>query len=130
VATCEHDIKDHSRQIKTASGINAVLGVWLVLSPWLLDFAASAGAMGWNNLIVGLAILACGWSRFRWPHVRAGSSWTNVALGAWTVLSPLALNLTADARPMWNGLITGMFVMALAIWSGTATVAEHRPHLT
>jgi len=130
MATYESDIKDHSRQIRTASSINAVLGGWLVISPWVYGFVATAGAMTWNNIIVGLAILACGWSRYRQPHVRVGLSWTNVALGAWTVLSPLVFNFTSDSRSMWNGLIIGLVVMALAIWSGTATVAEHHPHLT
>jgi SPW repeat-containing protein len=43
------------------------------------------------------------------------------------VLSPFVFNLTADSRPMWNGLVVGLLVMALGIWSGTATVVRHRP---
>ena len=89
MATYDHDIREHSPQVKTASSMNALLGAWLIITPWVLDFAATSGAMAWNNIIVGVAVLACGWSRVRGPHVRVGLSWTNVALGAWTVLSPL-----------------------------------------
>ena len=34
---------------------NLVLGVWLVISPWVLDFSAMYTAM-WNAVIVGLAV--------------------------------------------------------------------------
>lgn len=32
-----------------------VLGVWLILSPWILGFSGEAGAT-WNAVIVGLLV--------------------------------------------------------------------------
>lgn len=39
--------------------VNLILGLWLIVSPWLLGFSSTAGAM-WNSVIVGfvVAILA------------------------------------------------------------------------
>lgn len=34
---------------------NLILGVWLILSPWILGYAAEKGLL-WNSIIVGLAI--------------------------------------------------------------------------
>lgn len=35
--------------------VNVVLGVWLILSPWILGFSGMTGAM-WNAVIVGLLV--------------------------------------------------------------------------
>jgi hypothetical protein len=36
--------------------VNAALGVWLLISPWLLGFAQSGPAPVWNHVILGLVI--------------------------------------------------------------------------
>jgi hypothetical protein len=36
---------------------SGVLGAWLVLSPWILDFAAVTAAL-WNHVLVGVLIVA------------------------------------------------------------------------
>lgn len=70
--------RDHSRQVRTASTINIILGIWLIISPWVYGFATAAAA---------------------------GAAWSSVIVGA--------------------------AVVALSIWSGSATVTEHRrPTLT
>ncbi len=40
----------------TANWIQVGLGVWLILSPWLLQFS-SISIMKWNNLLVGLVLV-------------------------------------------------------------------------
>jgi hypothetical protein len=46
--------------------INLVLGVWLVISPWVLGFAADTNAM-WTQLVLGvLVVLAAAWAV--WGH--------------------------------------------------------------
>ena len=48
--------------------INVVLGAWLIMSPWLLDYAVM-GAAAWNHAIVGLLVLALsGWSIWHFRH--------------------------------------------------------------
>jgi len=48
--------------IKSLSWINAVLGLWLVIAPFLLGYSAVGAAM-WNDIVVGVivAVLA-GWA--------------------------------------------------------------------
>jgi hypothetical protein len=38
--------------------INAIAGVWLVLSPWLLGFAAAIPRAAWTDVVLGIAIAA------------------------------------------------------------------------
>jgi hypothetical protein len=37
------------------SWVNAALGVWIIISPWVLGFAANATLM-WNNVIIGALV--------------------------------------------------------------------------
>lgn len=44
-------------QAHAASWANLVLGVWAILAPWLLGFAANANAM-WSHVILGVLVVA------------------------------------------------------------------------
>jgi hypothetical protein len=55
--------------------INLVLGLWVVVSPWVLGFAAMAAAM-WGHVVIGLAIVVLAalelWTfGYHTPHVKA-----------------------------------------------------------
>ncbi|EKN69331.1 SPW repeat-containing protein [Neobacillus bataviensis LMG 21833] len=36
--------------------LSGLIGIWLVCSPWVYDFADNSGAF-WNNIIFGIIIL-------------------------------------------------------------------------
>jgi predicted signal transduction protein with EAL and GGDEF domain len=38
--------------------INIVLGIWLLVSPWLLRFA-SVGSLRWSALVIGALVIIC-----------------------------------------------------------------------
>jgi hypothetical protein len=50
--------RDYAAQARTASGVNILLGISLVLSPWTFDYSGTPAVM--NSVIVGalVAILA------------------------------------------------------------------------
>ena len=37
--------------------VNLLLGLWLLISPWVLGFTGNAGAM-WTHVVIGLAVAA------------------------------------------------------------------------
>lgn len=48
--------------------INVVVGLWLIASPWLLTYAGMA-SMTWNQVIVGLAVVAlAAWDVWTMSH--------------------------------------------------------------
>ncbi|RLD05194.1 MAG: hypothetical protein DRI32_04435 [Chloroflexi bacterium] len=51
-------VKDEST-LKTLSWVNAALGVWLIIAPFLLSYSGTTSAL-WNDIVVGLVILALG----------------------------------------------------------------------
>ena len=91
---------------------NLVLGVWLILSPWLLGFSGTPAAM-WNAVLVGVVV-----GLMALMHLRGGpmwEEWVSVVLGVWLLLSPWILGISGMGNAMWNAVIVGLLVGALAL---------------
>ncbi len=114
----------YTTQAKTASGINLVLGAWLVASPWIFGYQ-STGAGAWNSVVVGALILAIGLTRVV-SLVGPGLARVNVVLGLWTIASPWIFGYAAGEPGMWNSVVVGIVVAILALWSANATVLRDR----
>ncbi len=55
-------ISDREATNKTLDWINVVLGVWLIIAPFLLGYTAVAAAL-WNDIIVGIIVVVlAGWA--------------------------------------------------------------------
>jgi hypothetical protein len=91
------------------SWLNVLLGIWVVISPFVLGFYSSKAV--WNNVVTGgvVGILAL----IRWRMDRPGWSWLNLILGIWLVISPFVLFLGSTA--MWNNVILGIIISAAAL---------------
>jgi len=92
-----------------SSWANVLLGIWVIISPFVLGVHTPKGI--WNNVVVGalVGILAV----IRWSMHQQGWSWLNMILGIWLVISPFVLFLSGAA--MWNNAILGIIVAALAL---------------
>lgn len=91
---------------------NLVLGLWLILSPWLLGYSATSAAL-WNALIVGVVV-----GLMALLHLQNGpmwEEWVNVVLGVWLILSPWLLGFSAQGNATWNAVVVGLLVGALAL---------------
>ncbi len=93
--------------------VNAVLGAWLILSPWALGFQDNRTIMG-NAVIVGVLLLAAALGAIFAPS--AWEEWTEGALGLWLAVSPWVLGFSANQNAMMNAVITGLVILALALW--------------
>jgi hypothetical protein len=98
------------------SGLNILLGLWVVISPFVLTFAQNSVAM-WNNVATGGAIALLALMRLGSPQ--AGASWMNIALGVWLIISPFVLGFTGMGVAMWNNVILGIIVALVAMGSST-----------
>ena len=93
--------------------VNAALGAWLVVSPWVLGFQSDRTVMA-NAVIVGLLLAAAALGAIFVPH--AWEEWTEGALGVWLALSPWALGYTQLQSATASAFICGLAVIALALW--------------
>ncbi len=94
--------------------VNALLGVWLVLSPWALGFQDTTAAMV-NTVVIGLALVAAALGAIFVP--RAWEEWTEGILGLWMIVSPWALAFSTHRDAMLSAVITGVVIAALALWT-------------
>jgi hypothetical protein len=51
------------RSVVWLSGINALFGIWMIISPWVLNFSHSQAAT-WSAVISGIVVLVLGAIRF------------------------------------------------------------------
>jgi len=115
---------NYAAQAKTASGINLLLGIWLVASAWIFLYdGSSAGA--WNSVAVGALVFVIGLTRVL-SLVGPLLARVNVILGLWTIASPWVFGYEAAAPAMWNSVVVGIVVTLLALWSANATVWRDR----
>jgi hypothetical protein len=96
---------------------NLVLGIWLAVSPWALGYAAEA-TPAWNAHIVGVIIAVAAFAAL--AAFQKWEEWVNTALAAWLIVSPFILGFSALSYALWNQIIVGVLVGALAIWAVVA----------
>ncbi|MEX1112628.1 MAG: SPW repeat protein [Candidatus Andersenbacteria bacterium] len=107
--------------VRTASGIDMVAGLWLIIAPFVLGYAATTAAL-WNDVIFGIAIVLLAGSRevgegyrYAWP------SWLNAIIGVWLIIAPFAIGYSFIQEALWNSVIIGIAVALLATWSALST---------
>jgi len=93
--------------------VNALVGVWLILSPWALGFLDETNVLA-NAAIVGVLLIAAALGAMFVP--RAWEEWTEAALGLWLAVSPWALGFAGLQNAMVSTVASGVAVLVLALW--------------
>ncbi|HEX6995355.1 MAG TPA: SPW repeat protein [Gammaproteobacteria bacterium] len=101
-------------QIRIASAINVLLGIWLIIAAFTLAVSEEAY---WNDLIVGIVVLILAATRLSRPtEGTKPASWVNAAIGVWLIAAPFILSYERD-QEMWNDIIVGVLLLIFAGWS-------------
>jgi FtsH-binding integral membrane protein len=106
-----------------ASWITMVMGVWLIISPWVIGFADRPVAL-WNTLILGVLVLLAAIYTRRTPA--AGPSLWNVVMGVWLILSPLFLGYSDTGIVLINDVVPGIVVAVLGLAASMEKAATGR----
>jgi SPW repeat len=101
------------------------LGIWLMLSPWVLLFEYDTVATR-NAVAVGFLVVAAEALTLSWFQV--WEEWINAALGAWLVVSPWVLGVVSAAAKA-DFVVVGLLIAALAAYEINEVVRspEARP---
>jgi hypothetical protein len=92
---------------------NAILGAWLVISPWVLGFSEITVAVA-STVALGVVLIANSLGAMRLPA--AWEEWLDVVFGVALMLAPTVLGYDGVRTAFANALVTGAAVTALAIW--------------
>ena len=113
---------------------NLVLGAWLFISPWVLQFGggvsttpvtaapgggpiAAVSNAAWNAWVLGVIVFLVALSAI--SRMEFWQEQINVLLGAWIFAAPWALGFASgnDASAAWDHWIVGALVFILSIWN-------------
>lgn len=95
-----------------------VLGLWLLVSPFVAGYASTTGAAAWNAYVVGIAVMIFAASALWAPSFGMDEEWVNLVLGLWLVAAPFVLGFyTADSVAAWNQIVVGVLIAGDAIWA-------------
>lgn len=102
-------------------GINAAVGLWIFLSPWIMphvmagpDAPRAIGIDGmWTLYVIGAAIAVVAIAAFL--AFRAWEEWVNVTLGLWLMTSPWLHGFSGATVLMGNAATSGALVIILAL---------------
>ena len=93
---------------------NAVLGVALILSPWVVGYAEET-VVTTNAVVVGLALVAAAFGAMLAPQ--AWEEWTEALLGLWMMMSPWVLDYNQLTNALLLAVAGGLAVVVLAVWT-------------
>lgn len=112
--------------MRTAGSLDILVGIWLIISPFLLNYSSNSTAL-WNDIIAGVAVIIFAATQtaqsnrsISWP------SWVNLLIGIWLVLAPFALGYSASTVTMWNEILTGIVIIALAAFAAFSSSPTDR----
>lgn len=93
--------------------ITGILGLALILAPFVFGFSANASAM-WSSVVLGavitLASIVEGWTRDN----RNWEYWVVGLAGILAILAPFVLGFSSVSGALWTAIILGAVVALLA----------------
>jgi hypothetical protein len=108
--------RDWRLQVATASALSLLAGVWLIVSPLVVNYASADPV--WNVVICGCVIALCGLLRVSGSYRAHWMSWVTAVAGAWLVVS--AILLDHSARAAGNDIVVGVIVFGLGVYGASA----------
>jgi hypothetical protein len=92
-----------------------LVGLYCIISPWVVGFSATQADFATHNLIMGIAIglLALGFTVT--PERMYGMSWAMCAVGIWLAVSPWVLITDPGMSLAWNNIIVGALTFLLGL---------------
>lgn len=103
-------------EVRAATGINFLIGLWLVLAPFATWFTEVQTAL-WNSVLVGSALMILSLIEAVKPLLWTGFAWVSFAIGVWLFFSPFLLGFSFSLAPTLIHLCMGAMVAALALGS-------------
>ena len=104
----------HPAQIKLASGLTFLAGLYLWISAWI---EGSRGGAESNGIIFGIIVAILGAARF--GGARPWTAWLAALIGIWMIISPWVYGFAGEAW-MWNAIVIGIIILCLGVWAAMA----------
>jgi signal transduction histidine kinase len=95
---------------------NLVLGAWVFVSPWVLEYSGTAStSAAWNAHVMGAAIVVFALIAAYMP--KAWEEMINTLAGVWLVVSPFVLGFASAMTIALHTVLVGILATAFAVWA-------------
>lgn len=101
-----------------------LFGIWLFVSPFILQYSVLGGIAAWDAYVLGAAVAIFAIVALAVPGL--WEEWVNLVLGVCMILSPFVLGFHGDNAATWNNVIIGLLIGADAIWAMLPRPPMHR----
>jgi hypothetical protein len=92
-----------------------VLGLWLIVSPFVLGYTDYTGIAALNSYVLGIGVIA--FAAIALANPQMWEEWVNLVLGVWLFIAPFMLGFQDDAVATANHLILGILIAGDALWA-------------
>ncbi|HVO41642.1 MAG TPA: SPW repeat protein [Aggregatilineales bacterium] len=114
-----------TQQARWQDWLNLLLGIWLVISPWVGVTMSRSNPAAVNSYIFGVLVIIFALTAMSQRN-QAWEEWLNLIFGLWLILAPFALHFTDQAGAMWNQIVVGIIIGISALWAAVQVQGMHR----
>jgi len=101
--------------MKRITWINLILGLWLIIAPFVLGYAGLVHAAAVQDVIMGIIIAAFSWWILAAMSPLIGAGWFQILCGIWVLIGPFVLGYSGLAVAKANDVTVGIIVLIVAI---------------
>lgn len=116
---------NRNESARTASILTLIAGLWLIISPFWMNYLGDPAAL-WNTCAIGVVVGLLSLIRASYPARNVSLSWINLLLGLWLIVSPFVLPYQQLEAAVRNDVISGIVIGVLSICSALGTPAMSR----
>ena len=113
--------------MKRVSWINLILGIWLIISPFVFVSVGPKVTVA-NNVVLGILLIASSWWILAVTAPAGGVSWFQMLCGIWLIIAPFVLRYNQVTHAVTNDVIVG--IIAFIVGLIESQTREHRPMRT
>jgi hypothetical protein len=110
--------------MKRVSWVNLILGIWLVISQYVLGSTGAVATVA-NDIILGILLIATSWWILAATTEVLGVSWFQMLCGVWLVIAPFVLSYHAMTQALANDVVIGVIVFIVGLLESQPLA--HRP---
>ncbi|MCJ7842539.1 SPW repeat protein [Lederbergia sp. NSJ-179] len=101
--------------MKVRSALNALIGIWFFIAPWVMGFSDESGAL-WLSLIIGaIQIIAALWGYSQSGGWNSWQNWISFITGVWFIIFPFIYSLSSGE--VWTSVVLGIITAILSLWN-------------
>ena len=104
--------------------VNLVLGAWLIISPWIMDYS-NAGMAAGDAWLLGVGVVIVSLLALISPDV--WEEWLNLLLAVFVLISPITVGFIHQDAAVWNSVVISVLIGISAVWGLTRQVKVARP---